>query len=678
MRNELLSRWRNLGIIAHIDAGKTTLTERLLWKSGAIHRVGEVHDGAATTDFDAIERERGITIGAAAVRVDWTRAPDGPHRLSLIDTPGHIDFAIEVERSLRVLDGAVAVFSAVDGVQPQSETVWRQASRHGLPMLAFVNKMDRPGADFDRVLGQLRERLGAHPLPLGLPLGSETSFDGWIDLVEACTWNWDAAGDTRRSAWTFDEAERLAAARQRLVEAVADLDERLADDYLEGRSIDAVALRAALRRVTLAGRGVPVLAGSAIRHLGIDSLLDAIVDYLPSPLDRPAVAADSDDGRVDLAPDPMGPAAALLFKVAHQAHGSVSYVRVYSGSIAVGDTLWCSAQGRTRRIGRLAAVQADRTIDIDRATAGEIVAILGWKDAVSGETLSAPSRRLRLDTIVAQPAVLSWRLTAASSSELIRLGQGLSVLAQEDPSFRVGVDADSGETLVWGMGELHLEVKLDRLRRDWNLDVRAGTPRVAYQETPSAAVSGIDVRLAKQNGGPGQYARVVIDVAPRSDGEIRFRDASRGGAVPPSFAAAAEKGIRTALAEGPQGHPVVGVDIVLTDGDTHAQDSSELAFQRAGAEAIRQALLRSGTIVLEPVMRVEVDTPSSHVGDVVGDLNRRGGRVLAIDDQGVRALVEAHAPLAELASYASVLRSLTQGRAGSSMSFHRYEPRRER
>ena len=671
-----LSRWRNLGIIAHIDAGKTTLTERLLYASGAIHRIGEVHDGAATTDFSEIERRRGITVGAAAVRLDW--APDGEavHRLTLIDTPGHIDFAIEVERSLRVLDGAVAVFSAVDGVQPQSETVWRQAERHGVPRIAFVNKMDRPGADFDRVLAHLRDRLGVEPWALGVPLGEPGTFDGWVDLVERSVVTWTDDGETVRRAWTDNEALHHRDARQRLIEAVAGHDDALAEAWLDERPIDDALLRDALRRATLAGAGVPVLAGSAIRNRGIEALLDAIVRYLPSPLDRPAERAERDGVETPLEADPAGPLAALVFKIAHHAHGPVAYVRVYAGTLRVGDAVWCSHQARTRRIGRLAVVQAARTHDVREAQAGEIVAILGWKDAVGGETLSAADDRLLLEAIRTQPPVLSLRLSAAHGDDLIRLGQGLAALAQEDPSFRVGADPDTGETLVWGMGELHLDTKVERLRDDWKVEVRTGTPRVAYQETPRAAVRGVEGKVVKRNGGVGQFARVVIDVAPRDDGQVTFEDRTVGGVVPRAFVAATEHGVRAALAEGPRGHPVLGIAVTLVDGETHAVDSSDLAFRRAAGEAVRAALAETGTTLLEPVMDVAIDTPSAHLGDVIGDLQRRNGRVATIEDKGARADVLALAPLATLAGYATALRSLTQGRAEARLAFHGYEEAR--
>ncbi|MGE8240777.1 MAG: elongation factor G, partial [Stenotrophomonas indicatrix] len=646
MNTHTLSRLRNLGIIAHIDAGKTTLTERLLWKTGEIHRVGEVHDGNATTDFSAIERERGITIGAAAVHAQWAPRDLPLHQLTLIDTPGHIDFAIEVERSLRVLDGAVAVFSAVDGVQPQSETVWRQARRHGVPLIAFVNKMDRIGASFERVLEQLQDKLRARPWALGVPLGSEGDFHGWVDLVDGRVLQWQDAGAATVTAWSEAERAQWQPQRNALVEAVADHDDVLATAWLEGRDIDAAMLRAAIRRATLAGAGVPVLAGAAFKDKGIETLLDAVVDYLPSPLDRPAVTAEGEGGDVLLPPDPDGPLAGLLFKITHQQHGALSFVRLYSGTLKVGDNVASSQHPQGRRISRLVRVQADQTQDIGQAVAGDIVAVLGWKDAVSGETLSGRGQPLRLESIQAQAPVLAWRLEPARAADLIRLAQGLASLAQEDPSFRVETDRETGETLAWGMGELHLEVMVERLRSEWKLDIGIGAPRVAYQETPQRAVEGVVGRLVKQTGGQGQFAHVVLDVVPRDDGEVVFNDRIVGGVVPRNFIAAVEKGVRAALSEGPQGHPVVGIEVSLVDGQTHAKDSSEMAFHRAGSEGIKAALAASGTQLLEPVMAVTVHSPSASVGDVVGDLNRRHGRVARIDDQDGRAEVSGFAPLA--------------------------------
>lgn len=673
MNTHTLSLRRNLGIIAHIDAGKTTLTERLLWKTGQIHRVGEVHAGAATTDFSAIERERGITIGAAAVQAHWAPRDLPAHRLTLIDTPGHIDFAIEVERSLRVLDGAVAVFSAVDGVQPQSETVWRQARRHGVPLLAFVNKMDRVGASFERVVAQLSERLQARPLPLGLPLGSESAFEGWVDLVERQLLRWDEAGTLQRQPWSAGQQPQWQAQRDALVQAAAELDDVLADAWLQDAEIDAGALHAALRRITVAGAGVPVLAGAAFKGKGVEPLLDAIVDYLPSPLDRPSVAATLESGSLQLPPDPAGPLAALLFKVTHPPQGALAFVRVYSGTLRVGDRVSSSHHG-PRRIGRLVRVQADQLHDIVQAEAGDIVAVMGWKDAGSGETLAGLEQPLLLEAIQAQPPVLAWRLSAARASDLLRISQGLASLVQEDPSFRVETERDTGETLVWGMGELHLEVMVERLRSEWKVEVQVGQPRVAYLEKPRREVPGVVGRVVKQTGGQGQFAHVVLDLLPRDDDEVVFSDRVVGGAVPRNFIRAVELGVRSALQEGPQGHPVVGVEVVLVDGQTHAKDSSEQAFHRAAAEAVKAALTEVGTQLLEPVMELQVLAPAGSVGDVVGDLQRRHGRVQAIDEQDGRSQVSGLAPLARLQGYSTALRSLSQGRASSTMQLHGYAP----
>jgi len=669
-----VARWRNLGIIAHVDAGKTTLTERLLYKTGTIHRTGEVHDGATTTDHMELERERGITIGAAAVRANWTPKGGQAHRLTLIDTPGHIDFAIEVERSLRVLDGAVTVFSGVAGVQPQSETVWHQARRHGVPLMAFVNKMDRPGADFDAVVAQMRERLGANPWVVARPVIEGDHMTGLIDLVAERTWTYDDAGEATVREW--DDAERAvhAGARAELVAAVADRDDVLAEAWLADEAIDAAALSAALRRGTLARLGSPVLPGSAFRNVGIEPLLDAFVAYLPSPVDRPTVVAHTDDGDVQVAPDAEGPLAALVFKVVNQSHGPLAFLRIYSGRLRVGDAVWRSGTGRVQRVGRLAVVRAEETEAVDMAEAGDIVAIAGWKDVATGETLADPHREWRLETIQAQPAVLSWRLSPEKSADLLKLGNGLARLAQEDPSFRVGTDAETGDTLVWGMGELHLEVMVERLRREWGVQVRTGSPRVAYQETPAKASGPIEGKLAKQTGGSGQFARVVLSLTPTGDDGNRFEDRSTGGVIPKAFQSAVEKGALAALVEGPRGYPVVGAAIVVLDGQAHAVDSSEMSFHRAAQIAVRSALEATGTVLLEPVMRVSVSAPGSAVGDVLGDLQRRGGSIVNLTDGQERTEIEADVPLAHLEGYSTALRSLSQGRATATVAFHAYRP----
>lgn len=668
------SRWRNLGIIAHVDAGKTTLTERLLFKTGTIHRTGEVHDGATTTDHMELERERGITIAAAAVRAEWTPEGGLPHRLTLIDTPGHIDFAIEVERSLRVLDGAVVVFSGVAGVQPQSETVWHQARRHGVPLMAFVNKMDRPGADFDATVAQMRERLGANPWVVARPVMDGEHISGLVDLVGERVWSFDANGRPEVRAWSDDERAAHAGHRADLVAAVAEHDEALADAWLADAPVDAAMLAAAIRAGTLAGAGQAVLPGSAFRNVGIEPLLDAVVAYLPSPLDRPAVVAHAEDGDLQVAPDAGAPLAALVFKVVNQAHGPLAFVRVYAGRLSVGDAVWRSASDRVQRVGRLAVVRADDTEAVDHAEAGDIVAIAGWKDVATGETLSDPDHRVRLEAIQAQPAVLSWRLSPQSSGDLLKLANGLARLAQEDPSFRVGTDPETGETLVWGMGELHLDVMVERLRREFGVHVRTGSPRVAYQETPARASGPVEGKVAKQTGGSGQYARVVLSVTPSADGVGRYEDRTTGGVIPKAFQAAVQKGVESALLEGPRGFPVVGAEVVVLDGQAHAVDSNEAAFHRAAQQAVRAALEANGTVLLEPVMRVSVSTPASFVGDVLGDLQRRGGQVVNLADTQERTEVQADVPLAQLDGYSTALRSLSQGRATATVAFHAYRP----
>ncbi|HEY4093019.1 MAG TPA: elongation factor G [Luteibacter sp.] len=669
-----VGRWRNLGIIAHVDAGKTTLTERLLYKTGTIHRTGEVHDGATTTDHMELERERGITIGAAAVRANWTPEGGQPHRLTLIDTPGHIDFAIEVERSLRVLDGAVVVFSGVAGVQPQSETVWHQARRHGVPLMAFVNKMDRPGADFDATLVQMREKLGANPWVVAQPVIEGEHIVGLYDLVGERTWLFDDKGTPSITPWTDAERALHANARAELVAAVADKDDALAELWLAERPVDAAALTAALRRGTLAGIGQPVLPGSAFRNVGIEPLLDAMVAYLPSPVDRPSVVAHTDKGDVQVAPDANAPLAALVFKVVNQSHGPLAFVRVYSGRLNVGDAVWRSGTDRVQRVGRLAVVRADDTEAVEAAEAGDIVAIMGWKDVGTGETLSDPHHEMRLETIQAQPAVLSWRLSPERSADLLKLGNGLARLAQEDPSFRVSTDPETGETLVWGMGELHLEVMVERLRREWGVQVRTGSPRVAYQETPARPSGPIEGKLAKQTGGSGQYARVVLSVSPIEGDANRYEDRTTGGVIPKQFQSAVQKGAEQALLDGPRGFPVVGTEIVVLDGQAHAVDSNEAAFHRAAQIAVKAALEATGTVLLEPVMRVSVSAPGVAVGDVLGDLQRRGGQIVNLTDKQERTEIEADVPLAQLDGYSTTLRSLSQGRASATVAFHAYRP----
>ena len=662
------ARWRNLGIIAHIDAGKTTLTERLLWKTGVIHKTGEVHDGAATTDHMALERERGITIGSAAVQAVWN-----DHRLTIIDTPGHIDFAIEVERSLRVLDGAVAVFCAVAGVQPQSESVWRQARRHKVPAIAFVNKMDREGADFDRVVNQIHTRLATPVWPVVVPVMDGHQWAALANLPARTLWTWE--DDTLVEApWSGEDAVRLESLRDVLIEGVAGEDDTLLALWLDGTPVDDEMLTMALRRATLAGRGVPVLAGSAFRNRGIEPLLDAVNAFLPSPLDRAPVMGQTDKGALSIAPQPDSPVSALVFKVVADTHGQQAFVRVYGGALRVGMDVVRSSTGKPQRIGRMGIVRADDLVPVDVARAGEIVAITGWKDAMTGETLSVSPHLHVLEAIRVADPVLSWRLLPEGRDDQLRMTQGLSRLSQEDPSFRVTTDPRTGETLVWGMGELHLDIMVERLRREYGVGVKTGTPQVAFRETPSAMVTGALGVVDKQTGGHGQFARVVLDVLAIEGDGVEVVDALTGGVIPRQFVASVEKGVRSALLAGPQGYPVTGIRVTLTGGQSHAVDSSDMAFSRAGFLAMQAALDASGTTRLEPVMALVIETPKAFIGEVMGDLQRRGGVPGELKDEHGVTVMEAEAPLAALAGYTTTLRSLTQGRATAAMAFARYAP----
>ncbi|MEU7029076.1 elongation factor G [Streptomyces sp. NPDC046275] len=655
------TRIRNLGILAHVDAGKTTLTERFLYLAGATHKPGEVHDGTTVTDFDPQERDRGITIFSAAVSCDWAG-----HRLNLIDTPGHVDFADEVERALRVLDGAVAVFDAVAGVEPQSESVWRQADRHGVPRLAFVNKLDRAGADLDAAVASLRDRLGTVPLAVQLPIGREDAFTGVVDLVHLRAHQWRAGSDTYETGPVPDAlAEEAVRRRHRLAETVAELHPAALEEYCADGTLSPGTLTAALRDLTLSGEAVVVLCGSAYRNRGVEPLLDAVVAYLPAPADLPPV-------RGERPADPAAPLTALVFKVTTTATGRLTYLRVYAGTLRKGDTVLDSTTGRTERVARILRVQADRTTETDLATAGDIVAVVGPKAARTGATLCATGApAIRLEPPVSADPVVSVAVEARLGRDTERLAVALARLAEEDPSLGVRTDPESGQTVLSGLGELHLEVAVEKLRRAHGLDVTVGRPQVAYRETPAGAVTGLTYRHVKQDGGAGQFAVVVLDVAPLGADEdpagrdLVFRSAVTGGRVPQEFVRAVEAGCRDALADGPLGgHPVTGVRVTLTDGATHVKDSSELAFRTAGRLALREALRKGGTTLLEPVVEVTVTAPDSAVGTVLGDLAARRGRITDSATHADTAVLTATVPLAALFGYATQLRSRTQGRAG--------------
>ncbi|NRQ39934.1 elongation factor G [Nonomuraea sp. NN258] len=663
MRTDLLSTVRNLGILAHVDAGKTTVTERFLYLTGATHRRGEVHDGTTVTDFDPQERDRGITIFAAAVSCVW----DG-HRINLIDTPGHVDFSDEVERSLRVLDGAIAVFDGVAGVEPQSESVWRRADRHGVPRIAFVNKLDRAGADLDAAVASIRARLHPAPLVVQLPIGREDGFTGVVDLLRMRALVWHAGRGSYEECPV--PGELLAEARrrrERLAESVAELHAGALEEFAAEPELSAETLAAALRDLTLSGAGLVVLCGSAYRDRGIEPLLDAVVSYLPSPLDVPPVR-DVHDGRARAA-DPAAPLAALVFKVAATPTGRLTYVRLYAGTLRKGDTVLDAGTGRTERVGRILRVQADRHREVDLATAGDIVALVGVKAAGTGATLCAPAAPLLLEPPAVTEPVVSVAVEARRGGDAERLASALARLVEEDPSLAVRTDGETGQTLLSGMGELHLEVAVEKIRRAHGIEVGVGRPQVAFRETVVRGVSGLLYRHVKQEGGAGQFAHVVIDVDPLDDDArdggdgFVFASTVTGGRVPREYVRAVEAGCRDALAAGPLGgHPVTGLRVTLTDGATHPKDSSELAFRTAGRLALREALRSCVMALLEPVVEVTVTVPADAAGGVLGDLAARRGRITGSTARGGTVVIVATVPLAEVFGYATRLRSRTQGR----------------
>ncbi|MFJ6385993.1 elongation factor G [Streptomyces sp. NPDC091972] len=645
---------RNLGILAHVDAGKTTVTERILFATGTTHKRGEVHDGTTVTDFDPQERDRGITIFAVAVSCAW----DG-HRLNLIDTPGHVDFADEVERSLRVLDGAVAVFDAVAGVEPQSESVWRQADRHGVPRIAFVNKMDRAGADLDAAVESIRRRLHPAPLVVQLPIGSEDGFTGVVDLVRMRALTWPDGGTVREGPVPDSLREEALGRRRTLEEAVAERHPAALEEFCDRETLSAGTLTAALRDLTRSGDGVVVLCGSAYRDRGVEPLLDAVVAYLPSPLDVPAVRGENGEERPC---DPAAPLAALAFKVHATPTGRLTYVRVYAGTIEKGATVWDAGARRTERVGRILRVQADRHAPLERAVAGDIVAVVGLRSARAGSTLCAPEAPLVLEPPSVADPVVSVAVEPQRAVDADRLASALARLAEEDPSLVVRTDPETGQTLLSGMGELHLEVAVEKVRREHGLALNTGRPRVSYRETVGRGVSGVVFRHVKQDGGAGQFAHVVLDVEPSQE-DFEFRSAVVGGRVPQEYVRAVEAGCRDALAEGPLGgHPVTGLRVTLTDGATHVKDSSDTAFRTAGRAGLRQALRACAMVLLEPVAEVTVTVPEDAVGAVLGDLAARRGRVSGSAVRGGSRAVTATVPLAELFGYATRLRSRTQGR----------------
>lgn len=680
-RKTPLDRYRNIGIMAHIDAGKTTTTERILYYTGISHKIGEVHDGAATMDWMVQEQERGITITSAATTCFWRGMGQqfDEHRINIIDTPGHVDFTIEVERSLRVLDGACAVFCAVGGVEPQSETVWRQANKYGVPRLAFVNKMDRQGADFLRVVGQIESRLKAQPVPLQLPIGSEEHFAGVVDLISMQAIYWEEENMGVRFETREVPAELADAAsewRDKLVEAAAEADEPLMERYLEDGELSADDIKRGIRLRTLATEIVPTLCGSAFKNKGVQALLDGVVDYLPSPSEVANVHGLADDGNTeDERPSTDdAPFAALAFKIATDPFvGSLTFFRVYSGVLSAGDTVFNPVKGRRERIGRLLQMHANSREEIKEVRAGDIAAAVGLKSVTTGETLCDGKNPITLERMEFPEPVIAVAIEPKTKIDQEKMGVALSKLAQEDPSFRVSTDEESGQTIIAGMGELHLDIIVDRLRREFSVSANVGKPQVAYRETIKKKVEH-EHKFVRQTGGRGQYGHVWLRIEPQEAGSgFEFVDEIVGGVVPKEYIPAVGKGVREQMENGViAGFPVVDVRVTLFDGSYHDVDSSEMAFKIAGSMCFREGAREAGAALLEPIMKVEVVTPEDYMGDVMGDLNRRRGVVQGMDDGPGGKSVRAEVPLGEMFGYATDLRSATQGRATYTMEFEKY------
>jgi len=668
-----LQQIRNIGIMAHIDAGKTTVSERILFYSGKIHRMGEVHDGAAVMDWMPQEQERGITITSAATTTLWRG-----HRITLIDTPGHVDFTAEVERSLRVLDGAIALFCAVGGVQPQSEQVWRQSEKYNVPKLAFINKMDRAGADFAHVVQEIQAELGANAVPVVLPLGEAETFTGLIDLIRMRAVYYDA--DSRGQTWREAEIppELLPAARawrNKLVETCAEQCDRLLEKFLETGDLTEEEIRTIIRQATIARRVVPVYAGSAFKNKGIQHLLDGIVDFLPSPADIPPVIGRVGEGTVHRQHSEDEPLSALAFKIAADRHmGKLTYVRLYSGRVSAGDRVWNSTRNCEQRIGRILRMHANRQEAVDSARCGDIVAMVGLQETRTGDTLCSPTEPIVLESIEFPAPVVSVSIKPPSAAEREQLGRALHMLADEDPTFVVSYDSETRETLLSGMGELHLEILVDRLQREYGVAAQIGRPEVAYRETGSVAAEG-EYKHVKQTGGRGQYAHVCLRLEPLGPGEgFEFLNAVKGGRIPAAFIPAVEKGVLQAMARGPlAGYPVVDLRVTVFDGSFHEVDSNELAFLEASRTCFSRLFLDTQPLLLEPIMSVEVTTPDEFTGAVSGSICQRRGRIEAMEPQGTARVIRGVVPLSEMFGYANVVRTLTQGRATFTMHFEHYE-----
>ena len=682
-RSTPISRYRNIGIVAHVDAGKTTTTERVLFYTGLSHKIGEVHDGAATMDWMEQEQERGITITSAATTCFWRGMNQqyDEHRINIIDTPGHVDFTIEVERSLRVLDGAVVVFCGTSGVEPQSETVWRQANKYEVPRMVFVNKMDRQGADFLRVVDQIKDRLGSNPVPIQLAMGSEENFRGIVDLIKmkAILWNEDDQGLTYEEepipAELQSDAEYW---REHMVEAAAESSEEIMERYLESGELSDEDIRAGLRMRTLANEIVPALCGSAFKNKGVQAMLDAVVDYLPAPTEVKAIegtlADDTPDSR---GADDEAPFAALAFKIATDPYvGTLTFFRVYSGVLSTGDQVFNPLKGRKERIGRMVQMHSNDRNEIKEVRAGDIAAAIGLKDVTTGETLCAINKPITLERMEFPEPVISVAVEPRSIADQEKMGVALSKLAQEDPSFRVETDGETGQTIISGMGELHLDIIVDRMKREFSVEANIGKPQVAYRETIRSTIEQ-ESKFVRQTGGRGQYGHVYVRLEPHKDEEgafaYEFVDEISGGVIPREYIPAVNKGIQEQMQNGVvAGYPLIGVKATLYDGSFHDVDSSEMAFKIAGSMALREGALNADAVLLEPVMSVEVVTPEDYMGDVVGDLNRRRGIISGMDENPAGKVVRAEVPLSEMFGYSTDLRSSTQGRATYTMEFSDY------
>jgi elongation factor G len=682
-----LDRVRNIGIAAHIDAGKTTTTERILFYSGVIHKIGEVHEGTAVTDWMAQERERGITITAAAISTAWTkRDPQNPtqplagapeHKINIIDTPGHVDFTIEVERSMRVLDGVITVLCSVGGVQPQTETVWRQADRYRVPRIIFVNKMDRTGANFFKVYGQVRDRLRANAVPIQVPIGSEGDFSGLVDLVRmrAYIYNNDIGTDIVET--DIPEAVKPLAEeyRLKLIEAVAETDDALTEKYMEGEDFSEEEIKTTLRQATIAGKIIPMLCGSAFKNKGVQLMLDAVLDYLPSPLDIPPIKGLLPNGEeVERSADDSQPFSSLAFKLMSDKYGDLTFIRVYSGVLSKGSYVLNATKNKKERISRLVVLKADDRIEVDELRAGDLGAVLGLKDTITGDTLCDENNPVILESLFIPEAVISVAVEPKTKADMDKLSKALQALSKEDPTFRVMVDPETNQTIISGMGELHLEILVDRMLREFNVEANVGAPQVAYRETIRKAVRA-EGKFIRQSGGKGQYGHVVIELEPAEVGTgFEFVSKIVGGVVPKEYINPAEQGMKEACESGIlAGFPVIDLRATLVDGSYHDVDSSEMAFKIAGSMAIKEAVMKANPVLLEPVMKVEVEVPEAFLGDVMGDLNSRRGQVEGMGSEAGIAKVTAKVPLAQMFGYATDIRSKTQGRGVFSMEFSNYE-----